>query len=658
MKRRFMAPSRRMATEPKPFMPPWDSSRTSDRKRSKSTWYRPSPRKPMAPAKSSAELPTNTCVRMSTEHPSNIDVDDAADDEDAQHFHDRDDHHEDPPEEVVHHGLHQVGPHVVEHHAQHAGHGRHDPPLQLALRSEGVDLALQAEALANHGGHGLEHLRHVAAELARDVGGHHHQLQVVAAHALAHVDERLFQRDAQLHFLHEQAELLRQRRHRLARHVLDGLREGETGLERVGHGLQRVHQLDVELLDAPLAVVLDHQHRQEEAEHRGHDGQDGVEDDVGQDAQQAHARDVEDQHLTRIDEEEHVAQVVHRLGDVALLVLLIRLREDAEDHQAEEEDRACDEEEDDSGKHGRASLGVRAAWRRLLGASGGGLLAAALDDLDDLPALGFQHAGTLTGQQGADGGAAALLDEVDVVLVAQAERQCAQLRGQHEDLRLFRQHHQRHVVVVALAFRDEVDVGGTGDLSGRHHDDVLQQRHADVLVRLRVAERADDVHVVIRANPAADGGGVLRLDGHRAHLLLHLRGQALGGLGRLELAPQQRITRLQRHEHLLVHYVGRRVRTNHRRGDELLRHRALGDHLEGDDGAFGDVLGRDHHGYQVPAAAHVGFLLLDGGIRDDTGEKAEYERDDERGLALQHGSGTSKTGGRRSAAKAFEGVEI
>ena len=74
---------------------------------------------------------------------------------------------------------------------------------------------------------------------------------------------------------------------------------------------------------------------------------------------------------------------------------------------------------------------LRLSARRSRRAGRRGLLrGAALDDLDDLPALLLQHAGALTGEQRADGRAAALLDEVDVVLVAQRQGELTELRAQ------------------------------------------------------------------------------------------------------------------------------------------------------------------------------------------------------------------------------------
>src|SRR5512140_3784368 len=109
----------------------------------------PMPRNAAAPAANSAEPPSRNEVMIepSTSASSDIDVDDAPDDQDAQDLHDGDHGDQDVAEDVVHHRLHQVGAHRVEHHAEHRGHGRDDPALELALGGERVDLALQAEAL-------------------------------------------------------------------------------------------------------------------------------------------------------------------------------------------------------------------------------------------------------------------------------------------------------------------------------------------------------------------------------------------------------------------------------------------------------------------------------------------------------------------------------
>jgi hypothetical protein len=114
----------------------------------------------------------------------------------------------------------------------------------------------------------------------------------------------------------------------------------------------RGDELGVELLDAALAVVLHHHHRQEEAEDEHADRDERVDEQVAEPAQHDHRRDVEHQHLAGVDEQEHVAQVVHRLDDVAFLVLLVRLAEHTHHDEREEERATTQQETGDCFEHG------------------------------------------------------------------------------------------------------------------------------------------------------------------------------------------------------------------------------------------------------------------------------------------------------------------
>ena len=71
-----------------------------------------------------------------------------------------------------------------------------DVARQPLLRGQGLDLALDADALADREGDGVQDLGEVAADLVLDRDGGGHQLEVIGAHAADHVLERLVERQA------------------------------------------------------------------------------------------------------------------------------------------------------------------------------------------------------------------------------------------------------------------------------------------------------------------------------------------------------------------------------------------------------------------------------------------------------------------------------
>ena len=124
------------------------------------------------------------------------------------------------------------------------------------LRGEGLDLALDADALADGEGDRVEDLGQVAAHLVLDGDGRGHQLQVLGADAADHVGQGLLEGQAEVDLADDAAELGRDGRLRLAHDQLDGLEERRAGAQRVGDQRDGVGEAVVEGLESlALAAV-------------------------------------------------------------------------------------------------------------------------------------------------------------------------------------------------------------------------------------------------------------------------------------------------------------------------------------------------------------------------------------------------------------------
>src|SRR5687768_12703577 len=106
--------------------------------------------------------------------------------------------------------------------------GDHVPAVALH-GGQRLDLALDADALADGEGNRVEHGGQVATHLALDVDGGDHQLNVLGGHATDQVIQRWLQGHAQAHLAYDALELVGNRRLRLARDQLDTLEEGRAG---------------------------------------------------------------------------------------------------------------------------------------------------------------------------------------------------------------------------------------------------------------------------------------------------------------------------------------------------------------------------------------------------------------------------------------------
>jgi hypothetical protein len=122
-------------------------------------------------------------------------------------------------------------------------------------------------------------------------------------------------------------------------------------LEGRRHLGQRVDQLLLEAPDAPLAQVADAVEGGQAAD-AGHDDADqDVGRGIAEQAEGDRAGDVEDEELPRVDEVEHLPEVLRGARQEAALVLLDTARDHRHDDQREQED-CREDEEDDETEHG------------------------------------------------------------------------------------------------------------------------------------------------------------------------------------------------------------------------------------------------------------------------------------------------------------------
>ena len=246
---------------------------------------------------------------------------------------------------MLEHGLQQVGPVPIEEDRHAERQRRDDDALQLSLAGQGADPSLQPEPLADGSGDRLEHLRQVAAHLARQIGRHGDQVQVFAPHPPRHRRERLVRGHAHLHFLEVEPEFLPEWRRRVARGLLHRLVESETRAKRIGHVLQRLGELCIESPEAAPPMDAHGQRGREETQRgcqRGEERPAGPQSDRGE---QDHRGDVQQHELPWLDEEEHRREIAQRSGDVPRLVLLEGAPQHCEREQREQEDRSGHQQE-------------------------------------------------------------------------------------------------------------------------------------------------------------------------------------------------------------------------------------------------------------------------------------------------------------------------
>ena len=192
-------------------------------------------------------------------------------------------------------------------------------------------------------------------------------------------------------------------------------------------------------------------------------------------------------------------------------------------------------------------------------------------------------------------------------------------------------------MVGRAALGQQVDVGGAGDLAGGEHDHVLHQGHA-TCSWVAGRGRADDVHVVVGADPAADAHLWPMTSMVMARPFFWTMVESFSAaLGRLEVAPEQGVAGLQRDEHLLA--------------DDVLVLSGLTTELVTNCSGMGrwatistvswlpslNVRGGHDDVHQVPAPADLNLSSLDGPVRHEPGEHAEHKGDQQGRLALQHG---------------------
>ena len=161
---------------------------------------------------------------------------------------------------------------------QEAGQGDRqeadDVARQALLRRQGLDLALDADALADGVRDRIEDLGEVATDLVLDGDRGGHQLEVVGPDAPDHVLERLLERQAEVDLADDTGELGRDRRARLAHDELDRLEERRTGAQRVGDERDRVRQLLVEGVEAAALAAVEPEAREQEADERADEQRD------------------------------------------------------------------------------------------------------------------------------------------------------------------------------------------------------------------------------------------------------------------------------------------------------------------------------------------------------------------------------------------------
>src|SRR5436190_5942238 len=208
-------------------------------------------------------------------------------------------------------------------------------------------------------------------------------------------------------------------------------------------------------------------------------------------------------------------------------------------------------------------------------------LAVPADDLDGPVALLLQLAGAVSGEEHPLVDDAALLLRVEIVGIAQEQRERPELLRQREHLRLLREGEHRHRREALLLLRHGGRSGG--EPPGGEHHHVLQQGHGAQLLGLGVAEAPDHVDVVVRADPEPHRLLLLDVDADGAPLRVDER-RELGLARALEVADEDGIARLERHEQALPDRAlqARRSPLVHLHvgiGDEARRDLANRDHL-------------------------------------------------------------------------------
>ncbi len=105
-----------------------------------------------------------------------------------------------------------VGIHVVHGHEQHQRQGHEDHAREPAFARQGLDLAQDAEAVADQLADLVEDFRQVAARLPLQDHGRDEEPQVEVGHPLAHRPQAVVHGHAQVLFFEHAAELLADRR--------------------------------------------------------------------------------------------------------------------------------------------------------------------------------------------------------------------------------------------------------------------------------------------------------------------------------------------------------------------------------------------------------------------------------------------------------------
>ncbi len=153
---------------------------------------------------------------------------------------------------------------------QEAGQEDRHPSHYVArhplLRRKGVDLALDADALANGERDRVENLCQVAADLVLDGDRRGHQLEVVRAYASDHVVQGNVEGEAQVDLADHPAKFHGDGRLGFPDDHLDGLQERRSGPQRVGDQGDGVGELLVECLQAGGATAAQPHPRQVEAD--------------------------------------------------------------------------------------------------------------------------------------------------------------------------------------------------------------------------------------------------------------------------------------------------------------------------------------------------------------------------------------------------------
>src|SRR5689334_3481580 len=163
--------------------------------------------------------------------PLDLDIDDAADDEEAgEDHHDATAQHRPSTpdgllEDTEHVGRVDDGEQQRQHDWQQGDH----IPGELLLRGEHTHLADQFDALANGMRNRLHDLDQIAAHLALHVDRGDEQLQILRLHALDEVGKRLLWREAEADLAHHAVEFVADWLRPLARHQLHRLQEAVAG---------------------------------------------------------------------------------------------------------------------------------------------------------------------------------------------------------------------------------------------------------------------------------------------------------------------------------------------------------------------------------------------------------------------------------------------